>query len=185
MGTPGNPKPVRFFTSIIYQEDGQSPEVDKRLTTLLGDILSRTVPAPFLHTNYYEKEMGAGLLRYFLLFQPFYDRTELPSVKLRTNDIETAMSKQGRRTVNIDPGYLSLEHVVLGTTKGYSHRIYLDRGIYGDLTLMYTSGTFGSLPWTYPDYGSADLISMLNRWREEYRADLRGGSVPETSPRNR
>jgi hypothetical protein len=182
MGTPGDPKPIRFFVSIIYQKSGHIPEVEDKLVALLGDVLSKTEPEPFSQTTYYEREMGTGLLRHFLLFKPLWDRRQLSSVKLMTNDLEANMTGGGRRTINLDPGYLSLEQVVLATTKGYAHRIYLGEGIFGDLTLMYSNGTFGPLPWTYPDYGSIKLISMLNCWREKYKADLRGGSVPGKSP---
>jgi hypothetical protein len=183
MGIPGSPKPVRYFVSIIYQEGMKAPEIENNLIANLGNILSRTNPMPFLQTTYYEKEMGKGLMRYFLLFKPLRTREELPSVKLMTNDIEVNTSEEGRRTINIDPGYISLEQVILATTKGYAHRIYLGKGVFGDLTLVYTNGTFESLAWTYPDYGSVEMISMLNCWREEYKADLRGGSVPGNTPR--
>lgn len=182
MGTPGSPKPVRYFASIIYQAPVNIPEVEKKLILHLGGILSKTDPKPFLHTTYYEKEMGGNLLRCFILFQSLRSREELPSIKLMTNDLEAAMSIQGRRTFNIDPGYLSLEQVILATTKGYAHRIYLNRGIYGDLTLMYTNGTFGPLPWTYPDYGGNEILSMLNYWREGYKGDLRNWSGSEKAP---
>lgn len=173
MGTPAEPRPVRFFVSIIYQENGHMSEIENNLVTLFGEILSRTSPSPFLHTKYYEREMGPGLMRYFLLFRPLRTREELPSIKLKTNEYETAASIEGKRIVNIDPGYITLEQVILATTKGYTHRVYLGKGIYADLTLIYTGGSFGSLPWTYPDYGSPETISMLNNWRDEYKADLR------------
>jgi hypothetical protein len=175
MGTPADAKPVRFFVSLIYQETVQMPEIENKLVSFLGEILLRTDPVPFLHTTYYEKEMGSGLLRYFLLFKPLRAREKLPSVKLMTNEIESNTSEKGKRTINIDPGYITLEQVILATTKGFTHRIYLSKGIFADLTLIYTNGTFGSLPWTYPDYGGVEMISMLNSWREEYKADLRGG----------
>jgi hypothetical protein len=181
MGTPGAPKPIRLFVSLIYQENNRMVEVEEKLTVLFGEIVSRTHPAPFLHTTYYEKEMGKDLLRYFLLFKHLRDREDLPAVKLRTNDIEVGLSEGGRRTINIDPGYIALEQVILATTKGFAHRIYLGQGIFGDLTLIYTGGTYKPLAWTYPDYGSAEMISMLNCWREEYKTDLRGGPVPGKS----
>ncbi len=183
MGTPVDLRPVRFFVSIIYQENGQMPEIENNLISLFGEILSRTDIAPFLHTSYYEREMGSGLLRYFLLFKPLMSREKLPSLKLKTNEFEKKMSVGGKRIINIDPGYIALEQVILATTKGYTHRIYLGQGIYADLTLIYTGGSFGPLPWTYPDYGGPEIISMLNRWREEYKADLRGGFLHEKSPR--
>ena len=85
----------------------------------------------------------------------------------------TQVRKDGRRAVNVDPGYIALEHVVLGTTKGFSHRIYLGEGIFADLTLLYENGSYRRLKWTYPDYGSDQLIFLLNGWRERYKGLLR------------
>lgn len=182
MGTPVDPKPVRFFVSLICQETVQMPEIENKLFSFFGETLLRTEPAPFLHTAYYEREMGSGLLRYFLLFKPLGAREQLPFLKIMTNELEANTSERGKRTINIDPGYITLEQVILATTKGFTHRIYLGKGIFADLTLIYTNGTFGPLPWTYPDYGGTKMISMLNSWREEYKADLRGGFLHGNSP---
>ncbi len=35
MGTPVDLRPVRFFVSIIYQENGQMPEIENNLISLL------------------------------------------------------------------------------------------------------------------------------------------------------
>lgn len=173
MGTPAIPKPVRFFVSLLYRAEGQTSEAEQRLRDLLGDILSRTAPEPFLHTTYYEREMGKGLLRHFLLFEDLRNREDLIRIKLRTNDMESDLAGAVRRSINIDPGYLALEQVVLATTKGYAHRIYLGQGIFGDLTLIYTDGTYKPLPWTYPDYGGTELITLFNGWRDQYKIEVR------------
>ncbi len=173
MGTPREPRPVRFFTSVIYADPGLLGEVTARLRDLLGPVEETTAPAPFTHTDYYCREMGGGLERIFMLFTPLKDRGMLPEVKLATNLLEEERATEGRRKVNIDPGYLSLEQVVLATTKGYTHRIYLGRGLFADLTLMYGRGTYRPLDWTYPDYGGGELIALFNRWREGYRTALK------------
>lgn len=157
-------------------------DVQNGLIGLFGRIEAKTTPVPFLYTTYYEKEMGRGLVRTFLLFQPLVGREELPSMKLRTNDMESLFSENGQRLINIDPGYISLEQVVLATTKGYSHRLYLGQGIYGDLTLVFGEGTFKTLPWTYPDYGSSESIAMFNAWRDQYKRALRSSFNKEVSP---
>jgi hypothetical protein len=82
----------------------------------------------------------------------------------------------GGRSVNIDPGYLDRTKLLLATTKDCSHRIYLGRGIYGDIELMYRSGSFAWLDWTYPDYREAFSIEFFNRVRSAYLADPRGTS---------
>ena len=46
------------------------------------------------------------------------------------------------RKVNIDPGYLLSSRFILATGKEYSHRIYIGKKVYADLTLMYTKKGF-------------------------------------------
>jgi hypothetical protein len=70
--------------------------------------------------------------------------------------------------VNLDPGYLTRERLVLATGKNYTHRIYLGGGIFGDLTLTYSRGGFKPLPWSYPDYSRGDLPELLSRMRRKY-----------------
>jgi len=165
MGTLTNPRSVILFTSIIFRNPGLPDKTENKIKEAVGDILDKTDSIPFRYTDYYEKEMGNNLSRFFLLFEPLFQRELLPEIKLRTNNIETVFSSEGKRLVNLDPGYISLENIVLATTKGYSHRIYLDHGIYADLTLIFRNGTYKPLEWTYPDYGSEETIGIFNRWR--------------------
>ncbi|HNS15658.1 MAG TPA: DUF4416 family protein [Syntrophorhabdaceae bacterium] len=173
MGTPKDPKPVKLFASLIFKEEAPFQGALKMLEDKVGAIEQKMPPAVFSQTDYYEKEMGKGLLRVFVLFKELFPRDLLPGIKLRTNEIESAFSENRRRSVNIDPGYISLENVILATTKGYAHRIYMGSGIYADLTLIYSSGTYRPLEWTYPDYGEAKTISVFNDWRENYKQVLR------------
>ncbi len=63
---------------------------------------------------------------------------------------------------------------MLATGKNYSHRIYIGRGIYADLTLIYQRGAYQALPWTYPDYADQPLRRFLLAVRRKYTVDLRG-----------
>ncbi len=173
MGKVGAPPPVRFFASVIFNQTGALSAVEAELSKLMGPIEEKTAVVSFTQSDYYCPEMGNKLLRRFLLFGASSPREGLVDLKLRTNRIESLHSEDGRRSVNIDPGYIALEHVVLATTKGYTHRIYLGRGIFADLTLVFENGSYRRLPWTYPDYGGEELISLLNRWREDYKGLLR------------
>jgi hypothetical protein len=173
MGTPAQPKPARYFASVIFNEETLLDPAEDALVALLGDLAARTPVLPFDLTRYYEKEMGQDLKRVFLLFQPLRRREELTEIKLATNEIEQRFCHDAKRKINIDAGYMSLEQVILATTKGYSHRVYLGRGIYADLTLIYQDASFRPLQWTYPDYGGEGCISMFNGWREIYKTALR------------
>jgi hypothetical protein len=173
LGTVRIPPPVLFFASLIFRDQAQADQVERELSGVLGPISERTEVESFSQSDYYDEEMGAGLRRYFVLFTSLRDRGELAEIKLATNTIEQARADGGRRSVNIDPGYLALEQVVLATTKGYTHRIYLSKGIFADLTLVYTNGSYRKLEWTYPDYASSEVITFLNERREHYKRSLR------------
>ncbi|MBS1238677.1 MAG: putative GTP-binding protein [Deltaproteobacteria bacterium] len=173
MGTTNKPQQVKLFASILFRDNENLLKTLDILSEKIGVIEEQTPVAPFLHTNYYEKEMGRDLMRTFILFGALVEREFLPEVKLITNEIEQSFALEGRRAVNIDPGYVALEHVILATTKGYAHRVHLKNGIYADLTLMYRDGTYRPLEWTYPDYAEAHTISLFIRWREYIKKVLK------------
>jgi hypothetical protein len=173
MGTIKEPQSVVLFASIIFQTDDDLRKTLDDLASAVGAITEQTPVEQFTHTTYYAKEMGANLLRTFVLFEPLVKRGTLSEIKLKTNAIEESFARNGKRAVNIDPGYIALEHVILATTKGYAHRVYLDNGIHADLTLMYRNGAYRPLEWTYPDYGEAQTISLLHRWREQLKKVLK------------
>jgi hypothetical protein len=173
MGTVNVPPPVQFFASIIFSDSGILSAVEAELSQTVAPIEETTGVMPFSQSDYYCPEMGEALLRYFLLFRPLKGRETLTEVKVETNRIEALHSVDGCRSVNIDPGYIALEQMVLATTKGFAHRIYLGKGIFADLTLAFENGSYQKLPWTYPDYGGQELIALLNGWRENYKRKLR------------
>jgi hypothetical protein len=128
---------------------------------------------PFNFTTYYETEMGASLFRKILVFKTLIGQDTLAEIKIFTNDLELEYSKNSKRMVNLDPGYMLQERFVLATGKNYSHRIYIGKYIYADLTLIYTKGRFQALPWTYPDYAEKNMLTFLGQVRNKYAADLR------------
>jgi hypothetical protein len=172
VGAIKRPPPVSYFASLIFNDGVPIADIENDLVRFLGPVVDRSPVVPFSFSDYYQKEMGKNLRRYFLLFTSLDRRERLPEVKLRTNEIEMFHARQGNRTVNIDPGYIALEQVVLATTKGYAHRLYLGCGIYGDLTLMFVKGSYHGLPWTYPDYRSEEVIALCHRWRQRYKETL-------------
>ncbi len=173
MGIVNNPRTVQFFTSILFRDTERADSTERDLRKEIGNIFEKTAFMSFEYTRYYEKEMGSNLSRIFLLFEPLFQREQLPEIKIKTNIIEAALSWEGKRVVNIDPGYISLENVVLATTKGYAHRVYLNSGIYAELTLIYHNNTYRPVEWTYPDYGSEEIIAIFNGWRNILKEKIR------------
>ena len=168
-------RPAKLVMSLIASEVKLLEEVLSLLERRYGEVDFKSPLLPFDWTDYYEREMGKGLLRYFVSFLPLIERESLVRIKLETNEIEGEYAKEdGRRRINIDPGYLTAEHLILATTKSYAHRPYLGEGIYADLTLLYRGGEFRPLEWTYPDYASEGVRQIFKGIRERYLAQLRG-----------
>ena len=165
MSVPRPPRPAKLVVGFFLHDRDLAGGIIERLEALFGpvDLVSGWLPFDF--TTYYAREMGQPLYRRMIAFKPLIDQKQLPDIKHETNSVEADFVASGRRRVNIDPGYLLLERLVLGTGKNFSHRIYLRRGIYADLTLIYRKGCFETLPWTYPDYADARLQAFLTKVR--------------------
>jgi len=177
MSQPLPPKPAKLVIGFFLKEKGLGIHVVKALVDKFGsvDVVSSWLPFDFTH--YYNEEMGTPLFRRLVAFNQLIHQVSLADIKVFTNDLEHEHSSNGKRVVNIDPGYLLHERFVLATGKNYSHRIYIGKGIYADLTLIYAKGGFKPLPWTYPDYASEIIITFLEQVRKKYTIDLKDARV--------
>jgi hypothetical protein len=180
MSVPRAPEPAKLFVGIFLKDKTRSISVANALMELFGpfDTVSRWFP--FDLTTYYKDEMGAPLFRRMFSFQRLINRSTLSEIKHQTIELEKQYARNGKRLVNIDPGYLSREHVALATGKNFSHRIYIGGGIFVDLTLIYLKGSFQKLPWTYPDYYQKSMMDYLKKVRQKYVNDLKGKSRIKT-----
>jgi hypothetical protein len=133
----------------------------------------------FGQTDYYTPTMGAGLRKCFLVPLRLFDPAELATTKLLCrrweDEFRDPTARDVARPLNLDPGYLTQDKLVLASTKNHAHRIYLKEGIFAELTLQYRRSGWQPLPWTYPDYQSHDYHLFFSRCREELG---RRGSVP-------
>jgi len=177
MGKAKEPKPAKLFMSLIASEDEFLHQGIKDLDLTFGEVDFMSERLPFHFTEYYTQEMGKNLFRHFITFKNLISIPLLPDIKHSTNHLEEKFATPiGSRRLNIDPGYICLEHVILATTKGYAHRPYLRDGIYADLTLIYWNKSFQPLEWTYPDYRQEEVIGLFNQFRKRYVEDLKGRS---------
>ncbi|MEW5898113.1 MAG: DUF4416 family protein [Bacillota bacterium] len=159
--------PVKLLAGLITADLSLLEAVKERLEKEWGPVDSESDVMDFTYTRYYEAEMGSPLYRRFLSFQKLIDPGTLAEKKVFTNSLESEFARAGgKRTVNIDPGYLAPAKLVLATTKDRSHRIYLGQGIYAEVTLLYYRGKFEPLPWTYPDYRTEAYREYFARVRE-------------------
>ncbi len=163
---------VNLIVGLLSSDINALAGARDSLYRLFGPTDLESPVTDFTHTDYYEAEMGPGLKRQFLSFKKLFSLNGLDKAKLKTNNLEKKFSKSGKRTVNIDPGYLDLAKLVLFSTKDYSHRIYLNKGIFAEITLFYKGKSFTFWPWTYPDYRTDAYIELFNGIRDTYKAKL-------------
>jgi hypothetical protein len=176
MGRIRTPDAVKVICGFIFSGQTVLQHAVERLQVRLGVIDVFSEIFPFTHTDYYDGEMGSDLGRVFVAFERLIRCEQLPEIKILTNGLEEnlAINSAGRlkRRINIDPGYLEASKLVLASTKNFSHRIYLGRGIYGEVTLQYRGSRFEPLPWTYPDYQDPHVLDFLKRARRTYMGQM-------------
>ena len=160
-----------LVVGVLSAMEERRAEVLSVLTRSFGPIELQSPVMDFPYTDYYDREMGRRPVRYLILFRDLVDPSTLADLKTTTNEIERAfLSPSGGRMVNLDPGILSLSSFILATCKDRSHRIPLRDGIYAETTLIYKDHDFQSLEWTYADYRSDDVRSVLRSFRDRYKS---------------
>ena len=173
MSQPQPPHLTKLVIGLLMRQRELISPVAGDLTALFGAIDMVSPWFDFTYTHYYAPEMGTPLFRRMLVFKELIRQRDLADIKQKTNVIERRYGRDGRRSVNIDPGYLLRERFVLATGKNFAHRIYIGKGIYADLTLIYRKGAFEPLVWTYPDYADRPMRDYLERVRRKFVEDLK------------
>ena len=147
------------------------------------DIESNT--QSFNFTDYYEEEFGKNLMQKLFSFSTLIRQDELIEIKIITNDLENNDIDKNikknithhKRKINLDPGYITLNKYILASTKNGPSRIYLNQGIYAEITLRFINKSFVPCDeYTYPNYKTNEYINFLNSVRQKYKIQLRENS---------
>jgi hypothetical protein len=173
VGTAGTPEKVVLFVAVTARSDAPAADAVGELTRRYGPVKSSHGPVPFTFTDYYGEEMGEGLCKTYLAFENPVEREALAGIKVFTNEMERRYSAEGRRTVNLDPGYVAADKLVLASTKDFYHRIYLGQGIFAEVTLHYRKGDYRFFSWTFPDYREPAFLGFLGKIRAGYVGSVR------------
>jgi len=173
MSHPQEADPCKIIASLFSPEKEIIDRVIRQLSVILSPVDWISPNLLFDRTRYYAREMGWPLHRRFISFAQLVPPNNIVEIKLKTNEVETQHLKDGNRKINIDPGYISPERLILATGKNYVHRVYLSKGIYADLTLVFQRGGFKPLKWTYPDYAEPQVIGFFNEVRKQYMKQIK------------
>ena len=166
--------PGKALIGVLFQKDEIYQQFLRHLETIEVEIELESEIYKFDSTDYYQEEMGSGLYRIFLSLKGLYPVEQSVSLKNETNSWENEWRKEaGKRTLNLDPGYLDLHKVVLLSGKEGPQKIYLGGGIWSDLNLIRKARRFEALPWTFPDLRESRYHSFFERVRENLKLDLK------------
>jgi len=161
-----------LLVGALYSDEAYFERARERLATRFGPTFMEAGPRRWSYTDYYAGELGPEILRRFLFFKNPVAQSSLADIKIATNRLEEELSTDGRRNINLDPGYITPAKLVLASTKDYSHRIYLGRGIFAEVTLTYAGDGFKPFPYTYRDYRDPHYLALFAEARERVREIL-------------
>ena len=171
------PQRVKLIIGILAADEECLNAATEMIKEKLGPIDLASDIWPFTQTEYYKDETGGSILRRFVTIDRTISPERLAKIKLKTNRMEqelaTRLNRNVPRPVNLDPGIIEPSKLVLATTKNYSHRIYIGKKIYAEVTLIYDKGKWRPFDYTYPDYRQQHYHDFLGRVRTRLREQLR------------
>jgi len=168
--------PVKLVCGIISSKVAYFKSAEEHLVRLYGPLDRKSPFFDFDLTDYYEKQMGKNLKREFLSFAELISPEKMSEIKIQTNALEEEIRKEFKekcRLVNIDPGYLTQASLIMATTKDFSHRIPLQKGIFAHLEFLFSKSGIRALDWTYPDYKKDEYQKFFLEIRKIYLEQIK------------
>jgi len=174
------PQPVKPLIGILAANEQCLATVRDMLPVALGPIDLTSDIWPFNQTNYYCDQMGTQILRQFVTLEQLVDPGALAGIKHQTNRIEQTLAGTldvpFRRPINLDPGIIEPSKLILASTKNFSHRIYIGKKMYAEVTLVFDKGAWRPLPYTYPDYRQPSYEAFFSQVRETLLRQLKSAT---------
>jgi hypothetical protein len=179
MGKVKPPEPALLFIGALYADKDISSRSKEILKGIYGDVMFESPSWLWDYSSHYREELGWPIFRQFIFFGNIIDPAILADIKLKTNELEDGLATDGKRRINLDPGYLTLPRIVLASTKNRAHRIYLGKGIYGEVSLLYRDreGAFMPHLFTYRDYQDEKTLAVFLNARTMLKAALQASRV--------
>jgi len=171
------PNPVKLIVGILAANHQCLHTAADALSDKIGKVDFTSEVWPFDKTDYYKDQTGSRILRQFVSIKRLIDPGKLAKVKHQTNKLEqklaAKLSLPLTRPVNLDPGIIEPSKLVLATTKNYSHRIYIGKKMYAEVTLIFDKGSWRPQAYTYPDYRQQCYFDFFEKVRTRLLEQLK------------
>ena len=137
----------------MYSDKEIYEDCKKDLIDLFGEAEETETYNFDKFTSYYEEEMGKSFVKRFLIFKKEIIKKDIIKIKLKITEIEKKYSKDSKRTINLDPGYLSETELVLASfKKGTDYKEFLGEKVYAHKVLEFKDNKAITFWHTFPDY---------------------------------
>ena len=153
MAHPEEPLPVKYFVAVLFLKADQLERARQELAGCWGEIDFEGDDHHFDVTDYYTPELGAPLYRRLLAFRQLYTPTLIVDMKLECN--------------------LDHNKYLLASAKEAGQKVYLDKGIYADLSGRYKGGKYQPFEWSFPDFRDGRYDDELLAIRRLYMGQLK------------
>jgi hypothetical protein len=177
MWKPKEPNPVKLIIGILAANYHCLHTAADALTDKFGKVDFTSEVWPFDKTDYYKDQTGPRILRQFVSIKQLIDPGKLAKVKHQTNKLEQKLAARLglplTRPANLDPGIIEPSKLVLVTTKNYSHRIYIGKKMYAEVTLIFDKGHWRPQAYTYPDYRQQCYFDFFEKVRTRLLEQLK------------
>lgn len=176
MWTLKKPDPVKLIIGILASNEKTLGAAIEMIRQEFGKCDLESPTWPFTHTKYYEKETGGEILKKFITVEKLINPDKISDIKLKTNKMEEKLAGNAgglSRPVNLDPGYIEPSKLVLASTKNFSHRIYIGKKIWAEVTLVYNKGKWISFDYTFPDHKEDRYHGFFSQVREKVVEQLK------------
>lgn len=143
----------KLFFGIMFSNREVYEKAVNDLIKKFGDVEKESFEYDFdKFTDYYEKEMGKNIIKKLIIFKKEIKEEDLVEIKKFITEIEKKYSVMDNRKINIDPGYVSKEKVVLTSFKKKDFKKNLGEGVYAHEVLRFENGKILTFWHTFGDY---------------------------------
>ena len=161
---------AKLIIAAMYPDEGVYEKTKDILVKKFGNIKKELPEYKFNFTDYYEKEMGKNLKKRFIVFSKPITQKQLVDIKIKTDRIEKQLStprklqsnfrgfknrrflNAGKRTINLDPGYLTKKELVLASWKQKPFKYNAGKNVYYHKVLEFKNNKAMIFNHTFKDY---------------------------------